>query len=190
MTNQGTTNLVIDATTITGADAAQFSDNFNDAGNVTLAAGTSTTVMVTFAPTTVGSKTSHASIAHSGTNTPLQVPLGGSGAASMPTLAVVPQSLSFGDGTVGQTATLTLQLTNQGTTSLIVDATTISGSAATQFSDNFNDAGNVTLAAGASTTIVVTFAPTSPGNKNATLSIAHSGSNTPVQVPLNGRGRR
>lgn len=188
LTNQGTTNLVIDATTITGTDTAQFSDNFNDAGNITLAAGTSTTVIVTFAPTTVGSKSATLSIAHSGTNTPLQVPLGGSG-ASLPTLGVAPQSLSFGNETVGQSGTLTLQLTSRGTVSLIVDSTTISGSEASQFSDNFNDAANVTLAAGASTTIVVTFAPTSRGNKDATLSIAHSGSNTPVQVSLSGRGR-
>ena len=97
-------------------------------------------------------------------------------------------SLTFGNVTVGQTPTLNLQLTNQGTTNLVIDATTITGTDAAQFSDNFNDAGNITLAAGTSTTVIVTFAPTSAGSKTATLSITHSGSNNPVQVPLSGTG--
>ena len=97
-------------------------------------------------------------------------------------------SLAFGNVTVGQTPTLNLQLTNQGTTNLVIDATTITGTDAAQFSDNFNDAGNITLAAGASTTVIVTFAPTSAGSKTATLAITHSGTNTPLQVPLSGTG--
>jgi hypothetical protein len=187
LTNQGTSDLVVDATTISGSAAAQFSDNFNDATNVTLVPGASTTVVVTFAPTSTGDKTATLSIAHTGGNTPVTVPLSGT-ATTLPTLGVSPGSLSFGSVTVGQTAGLNLQLTNQGTTNLVVDATTISGSAAAQFSDNFNDAANVTLVPGASTTVVVTFAPASTGNKTATLSIAHTGGNTPVSVSLSGTG--
>ena len=189
LTNQGTTNLVIDATTISGTGATQFSDNFNDAANVTLAPSASTTVLVTFAPTSASSKTATLSIAHTGGNTPVSVPLSGTGTSpTAPTLGVSPVSLPFGSVTVGQTTGLNLQLTNQGTTSLVIDATTISGTDATQFSDNFNDAANVTLAPSASTTVLVTFAPTSASSKTATLSIAHTGGNTPVSVPLSGTG--
>ena len=189
LTNQGTTSLVIDATTISGTGATQFSDNFNDAANVTLAPSASTTVLVTFAPTSAGSKTATLSIAHTGGNTPVSVPLSGTGTSpAVPTLGVSPVSLPFGSVTVGQTTGLNLQLTNQGTTNLVIDATTISGTGATQFSDNFNDAANVTLAPSASTTVLVTFAPTSAGSKTATLSIAHTGGNTPVSVPLSGTG--
>jgi N-acetylneuraminic acid mutarotase len=189
LTNQGSSNLVVDATSITGTNAGQFSDTFNDAANVTLGPGASTTITVTFAPTSTGSKTATLSIAHSGTNTPLLVPLGGSGVTQpAPTLGVSPGSLAFGNVIVAQSSGLNLQLTNQGTSNLVVDATTITGTDAGQFSDNFNDAANVTLGPGASTTVVVTFAPTSTGSKTATLSIAHSGSNTPVQVPLSGTG--
>ena len=82
-----------------------------------------------------------------------------------------------------------MQLTNLGTTNLVVDATTIVGGNA-QFSDNFNDAGNITLAPGATTSVTVTLVPGSPGNKSATLQIVHSGNNSPLQVTLTGKGVR
>ena len=46
----------------------------------------------------------------------------------------------------------------------------------------------MTLAPGASTSIAVNFAPTSAGAKSASLSIIHSGSNSPITVPLTGTG--
>ena len=58
-------------------DAAQFSDSFNDAADITLAPGASTTINVTFTPSATGSRTANLSIAHSGVNTPLIVPLTG-----------------------------------------------------------------------------------------------------------------
>ena len=106
-----------------------------------------------------------------------------------PILGASPTTLSFGDVIVGQPKSLVVQLTNLGTTTLVVDATTILGGNA-QFSDNFNDAGNITLAPGATTSVTVTLVPGSPGNKSATLQIVHSGSNSPLQVTLTGKGVR
>jgi N-acetylneuraminic acid mutarotase len=108
------------------------------------------------------------------------------------TLGAQPSSMSFGSVTVGSTATQTLQVTNlggSGAPNIVVSSTTITGTTANQFSDNFTDGSNVSLAPGQSTNIVVTFAPTSAGTKSATLSVAHSGSNSPVTVPLSGTGQ-
>jgi large repetitive protein len=106
-------------------------------------------------------------------------------------LGATPSSLSFGQVVVGQTNTLAVQLTNLGQSGdpgIVVDATTLTGTDPGQFSDNFNDANDVTLAPGQSTTINVTFGPTNTGAKSATLSVAHSGSNSPLAVSLTGNG--
>ncbi|MGH9222418.1 MAG: Kelch repeat-containing protein, partial [Acidimicrobiales bacterium] len=100
-------------------------------------------------------------------------------------LGAAPSNLAFGQVVVGQNEVLPVQLTNLGASgdpSIVIDATTITGQNPNQFSDAFNDAANVTLAPGQSTTVNVTFAPGSTGAKSATLSVSHSGSNSPTAV--------
>jgi len=60
---------------------------------------------------------------------------------------------------------------------------TVSGG---EFTTNFS--GPVTVGAGASTTVQVSFSPTSVGAQTGTLTVTHSGSNTPLQVALSGVG--
>jgi len=106
-------------------------------------------------------------------------------------LGVNVAGLNFGNSLVNTPVSLPVTLTNlggAGDPSIVVDATTLSGTSAGQFGDSFNDAGNITLAPGAFTTINVTFTPTSAGSKTASLAITHSGSNNPVTVPLAGAG--
>jgi N-acetylneuraminic acid mutarotase len=114
----------------------------------------------------------------------------GTGSAAN-TLGAQPSSISFGSVTVGSSGSQALQVTNLGGTgdpNIVVNSTTITGSHPNQFSDNFDDGSNVTLSPGQSTTINVTFSPTSEGSKSATLAISHSGSNNPLTVPLSGSG--
>ena len=106
-------------------------------------------------------------------------------------LGVAPAAVSFASTPVGQTSVQSLQLTNLGQSgdpNIVVTSTTISGTHANQFTDNFNDATDVTLAPGQSTTITVTFAPNATGAKTASLGIVHSGTNSPVTVALSGTG--
>jgi N-acetylneuraminic acid mutarotase len=106
-------------------------------------------------------------------------------------LGASPASLDFGNTSVGSTQSKPLELTNLGASgdpSIVIQSTGISGPDASHFSDSFNDGSSVTLAPGQSTTIFATFAPTSAGAKSATLAISHSGSNTPLAVPLAGSG--
>jgi hypothetical protein len=67
--------IVVNSTTISGANAAQFSDTFNDAAGVTLAPGASATFNVIFTPSGTGSRSATLSITHSGANATLTVPL-------------------------------------------------------------------------------------------------------------------
>jgi N-acetylneuraminic acid mutarotase len=80
----GDPSIVVDATSVTGLNASEFGDSFNDATNITLAPGASTPVSVTFAPKATGSRAATLEVSHSGTNTPLSVALNGSGAQSAP----------------------------------------------------------------------------------------------------------
>jgi hypothetical protein len=190
LTNLGgadSANLVISGATLSGAGATHFSHTFGS--SVSLAPGESTTVTVRFAPSVSGSHAAALAITHSGGGSPFQVPLSGSGvAASGPILSALPSSLAFGSVTVGEHASLAVQLTNEGLTTLVVEATSITGPEATEFSDSFDEASPITLAPGATTAITVRFTPTSTGAKGATLAIEHSGGNTPLQVPLSGSG--
>jgi N-acetylneuraminic acid mutarotase len=106
-------------------------------------------------------------------------------------LSASPTSLSFGTIAVGTTQSKTIQVSNLGNSedpSIVMDQTSITGTDAAQFGDTFDDAGNVTLDPGMSTTISVSFTPASDGPKSATLEIAHSGSNSPLMVALTGTG--
>jgi Malectin domain/Abnormal spindle-like microcephaly-assoc'd, ASPM-SPD-2-Hydin len=107
------------------------------------------------------------------------------------TLGALPASLDFGNVAVGSGTSKAVQLTNQGgpgDPAIVVDSTVISGSDATQFSDDFDDSGSVTLSPGQSTTVSVTLAPNSAGQKSGALEVTHSGTNSPLSVPLSGNG--
>ena len=46
----------------------------------------------------------------------------------------------------------------------------------------------MTLQPGQSTTVQVTFKPTTAGGKAATLAVSHSGASSPLNIPLSGTG--
>src|SRR4029078_3895514 len=153
LTNSGASgapSITISGTTISGTNANQFTDSFNDAVPVVLAPGQSTVINVNFNPTSTGAKTASLQIAHNGSNNPLAISLSGTGAAA-PTsaLGTSASSLTFGNVTVGSGGQQSITLTNSGASgapSITISGTTISGTNANQFTDSFNDATPVVLA--------------------------------------------
>ncbi|MEE8272767.1 MAG: kelch repeat-containing protein, partial [Alphaproteobacteria bacterium] len=69
----GAPDIVVQTTVISGPDAADFSDDFDDAAGVTLAPGQSTTVTVSFTPSAAGPAAASLEISHSGSNNLLVV---------------------------------------------------------------------------------------------------------------------
>ena len=158
ISNTGTANLVLGTITTTGSNAADFAAN--KCSGSTLIPNASCTVDVTFTPAALNARTATLSIASNASGSPHGVALSGNGVAA-PAAAVTlsPASLAFGNQTVGTTsAQKTISLTNSGSAALGISSIVTTGSG---FTSTHNCA--TSLAAMASCTINVTFAPGSRG---------------------------
>ncbi len=109
------------------------------------------------------------------------------GTASGPTLSPSPTSLSFGSVNVGSNASQNITLTNQsGTTSLQITNLSISGT--TDYSITSAPSLPATVAPNGSVNLTVRFAPTASGSITASLTVIHSGANSPLSINLGGTG--
>jgi F5/8 type C domain/Abnormal spindle-like microcephaly-assoc'd, ASPM-SPD-2-Hydin len=105
---------------------------------------------------------------------------GGSGTA---TLTASPSSESFGNENVGSTsAARTVTISNTGSAAAAMSSIGVTG----PFGES-NNCGT-SLAAGASCTVSVTFAPTAAGSASGTLSVNSSAPGSPLTVALTGTG--
>ncbi|HEU0171698.1 MAG TPA: choice-of-anchor D domain-containing protein [Acidimicrobiales bacterium] len=179
----------IESIGIAGPDAAVFADDFDDATAPSVDPGASFTVRVSFSPTAAGPRSATLRVNHSGSGA-LSIPLSGTGVEQDPgatPLVAEPASVGLPSIPVGQAASHDVVLRNGGASgTIVVQSTAISGGDAPMFSDGFDDGTPRTLAPGESVTVAVTFRPTAPGPRSAMLSVTHTGSNTPLRVPLSG----
>jgi len=178
--------IIIDGISVNGV--------FSQANNcgtlpASLAAGSSCTINVTFAPQQTGQSTGTLTIAHNARNGPsTTVSLSGTASSQgVVTLGVAPVGLNFAGLTVGTTsAPQAVILTNPvGNASTI----TIGGISVNGVFSQANNCGTlpVSLAVGSSCTINVTFAPQQTGQSTGTLTIAHNARNGPsTTVSLSG----
>lgn len=183
LTNTGGRNLTITKATMSGAGFAMS----NLALPLVLHAGGSASATVTFAPTAAGNFTGGVTFETHSHEVPLAVslPFSGSGVTVTPgAVAPTPSSLSFGSIPVGNSATLTETLTNSGQAPITISGATASGS-------GFSVSGltlPLTLSGGQSTSFTVVFDPTTSGAANGSISIASTGSNAAMSIPLAGTG--
>lgn len=109
---------------------------------------------------------------------------GASTADSSGTLGSSPTSLNFGNVEVGNKQTLSETLTNTSSSSISISQVSLSGPA-------FKLSGAtapLTLNAGQSVTVSVTFAPTAAGNASGTITVGSNASNSTVTITLSGTG--
>jgi Abnormal spindle-like microcephaly-assoc'd, ASPM-SPD-2-Hydin/PQQ-like domain len=146
---------------------------------VTLTAGQTLTVPVTFTPTSWGATTGTISlVTDQGT-----LAFGLSGTGIQPGLAATPTSLAWGDMAVGSSESLTVGVTNtSSTTETITGVTGPSG----PFTASGLPSVNSTIAPGVSESISVTYAPTAAENDSS--SIVVTSDQGPVTIPLTGTG--
>jgi sugar lactone lactonase YvrE len=175
LTNPGTGPLTIASIAATAG--------FSEIGNCPkiLEPGTGCTLQVAFTPTAAGTLTGALTIADDAlpTGTQQVVHLTGSGSASAPALAVSPESIQFPDQSVSTSSAAELiELTNASSTAIALGKPTASGPF------KVIDHCGTSLAAKASCTIGVSFAPTAAGAETGSVSLRAAGQT--VAVALSG----
>jgi hypothetical protein len=183
LTNNGTTTATIKKAVLT--ETTDFSiattGTCKPLPNFVLAAKASCTIVVTFAPLTIGSKVGQLQIFTTDPS-PILLKTSGSG-----TIVKVPTKLVFNTITHGTTESANLVVTNGAKTggqSLTVSATNITGPNASLFTVLSNGCSGST-APGASCNINIQFAPTAVGSFKATITLTTNGGSNPA-VPLSG----
>ncbi len=192
--NSGSTSASQSVTVLNGATAAATIGSIAATGGfaqtsncgTSLASDSTCTVSVTFTPTGSGVTTGSLTIPSNQPGSPTTITLVGTSGNSVVgnnSLTVSPTSLAFGDEAVGSTtAAQSVTVSNPGSAAATISSIAVSG--------QFTQSGSCgsSLAAGASCTVSVKFAPTSGGSQSGTLSITNSTTTTPVTVSLSGTG--
>ena len=178
ITSTGTDGLVLSGFAVTGADAGDFAVSPSSAG-LTLLPSAQSAWAVTFRPSRLAAES--ATLTFLTDAGPLAVALSGTGRAGVPSLSA--QALPFGTQRAGTSAQRTLTLTNTGNSALSLSGFSLAGSAGFSLSPASSPA---TLAAAASASWTVTFAPVSTGAASATVSFATSAGT--VSAALSGAG--
>jgi len=181
--NKGGTDLTINTISLSNNTEFNFDNNSCTAGT-TLSFDESCTLIVSFNNTSTTVITYDTTLAITSTANNLDVELSGIGLNAETS---VPASVDFGSLLIDQTETKPLTVTNTGN-GLILDNFVLIGTDADQFSFVTNCPDNGRLPNNISCVIFVTFAPTSAGDKTASLAINSNDSASPVTVLIIGTG--
>lgn len=155
------------------------------AGCTTVNAGATCALSLTFTPAAAGARNAAITLVSNGTGSPQTIAVSGTGTSvATPGQLSLPGSISLGTQTVGTTSGASnISITNVGGTAVSVGSVT-SGNAA-EF-PVVSACG--TVAAGASCTISVSFAPLAAGTRTATITVNSDGAGSPQSVSASGTG--
>lgn len=150
----------------------------------TIAAGGSTTFNAVFTPAAAGAVTGSLTLVSNSLTSPLSINMSGTGVAATHLLGANPTSLPFGNVNDGGTSSLNVTFQNDGNSNITISGLTVSGT-------GYSAAGvssGLTLTPNQTATLSVTFAPTTAGASNGSVSVASNATNSPAAVSLTGTG--
>ena len=189
--NTGSGILNITSISFAGAGGgADYSQTNNCGGQLTPQGGAkdNCTITVTFAPAAGGSRPDIIQIVDDSANSPQTIALSGTGVAVQGTIQLSPSTLDFGSVAVGTTtAAKTVTITNGSSNFTLTISSITTGNAAFKQTNNC-PVSPATLAANASCTVQVTFAPTAGTTANSSLSVTGVAANSPQSINLTGIG--
>ncbi|MFZ4764994.1 MAG: choice-of-anchor D domain-containing protein, partial [Roseimicrobium sp.] len=198
--NRGSASLTLSSVTTSGVAASDFIVSLSGTA-MQVAAGSSTTFTVAFAPSASGARsTTLVIVSDDPDENPYQITLIG---AALPEIAVAGNSVNIasGDSTpsssdftdfgrasvAGATVRKAFRITNVGTAALTVGGATLSGNHASDFAVATVPA--TTVAPGAFTTLELEFDPSALGLRTATVSFANNdGNENPFTFAIQGTG--
>ncbi|MGD9714490.1 MAG: beta strand repeat-containing protein [Thermomicrobiales bacterium] len=152
---------------------------------ITISAGNSTTIAVTFTPSTIGNRSASLSIADNAGG-PHSVSLTGRGVT--PGRLINPDPVAFGNQMVNtQSSPLAVTITNNGSANLVITNLAVSGTNAAEFTFT-SGALPITVTPGNNTTVNVRFLPTAVGARAALLVITDNANGSPYSLSLTGTG--
>ncbi len=176
--NEGTATLDIYSTILAGAQPGQFRIDGQGAP-FTLRPGVSRDLVVTFRPTSVGTKNANLQLSSNDPERSLiTVSLDGTGIE--PDIEVTPGEVDFGEVAADSSARQVCLVSNQGNAGLVLQSIHLLGEDSLHFAITSN-AAPCTLAPGDTLDIVVCFQPRSYGVKNTLLRLS---SNDPDENPV------
>ena len=178
LSNTGNASLTITQASVAGGgfSASGFSVPF------TIAAGGTASFKVAFAPTAAGAASGSVSIASTASNPTMAIALSGTGAQGQ--VAATPSTVSFGNVVTGNSNSQPVKLSNTGNASLTITQANVTGA-------GFSASGlsmPLTIAAGASASFNVAFAPAAAGSVNGSMAIVSNASNASFSLPISGAG--
>jgi hypothetical protein len=189
VTNSGTANLVVQSTSITGVNAADYGVVTDGCTNVRVAPGASCPIGVAFTPGAPEMRTATLGVVTNAPGEPASVPMSGTGTTPSGAIVFNPASVNFGSFEVGTAAPpRDVTLTNNGTAPLVIGSIVIGGGAASDYSIASDGCSAQTLPVGYSCIVTLGFTPASAGNRNASLQASSNAPGGPHAAPLTGLG--
>src|SRR5271170_1065423 len=179
LTNTGTEALSVSGIAVAGAGFTASGPHLP----ISLAAGQSTSISAVFKPTAGAADTGTITITSNAAGSPSLVALSGTGTtgATAAALTATPSSIAFGSVAVGSEATQTIHVENTGGESASISKLTISGSGVSLSGLT----APMTLAAGQTANLTVTYKPVAAGTLTASLSITSNATDASVVVGIN-----
>src|ERR687885_593851 len=108
-------------------------------------------------------------------------------AAAAPAVTFTPASLTFAAQPIGTTsAPQSITVANTGSASLFINSAAVPNTR--DFTEVSDGCSGLTLAAGTSCSVSITFSPTLSGTRSATFTLTDNAGNSPQTVPLTGTG--
>lgn len=179
ISNTGGATLSVTSSNITGTNQDEFSIT-SGGGSFTLSPGATRNLDVRFNPASTGVKSATLRIASDDPDeVPKDIALVGNGIA-LPDISVSPDPVDCGIAVTGSYSDNTITVGNDGTGTLSVSTTTLTGTHAGEFSIQ-SGGGTSSIIPGGTHDVIVRFSPASSGSKNASLQIS---SNDPDENPF------
>jgi len=188
--SNGAEALDVNSIAVSGAGAGQFTETDTCQVPAVLQPNKFCSISITFTPSAAGTQTATLNITDNAPGSPQSVQLSGTGVAPpppAPAVSATPNPATFATITQGTTSgAMSIAVTNSGNATLHISALVIGGNNSADFTSSPSNCSGAALAANASCTISVTFAPLAAGERSETITLTDDAANSPQVIMVQG----